>query len=255
MNLPAIAARALPLLDLTSLNDGDTDETVADICRRAVTPAGHVAAICIWGRFVASANAILDQRIGLATVVNFPGGDQDRKTIESDIKTAIANGADEIDLVFPYEQFLAGKRTYARDIVAAARQACAHGVELKVILETGELKTTAAIREASEAAVLSGADFLKTSTGKTKVGATLAAARTMLEVIHDMDPEVGFKASGGVRTVGDAGAYLALADEIMGEGWASPETFRFGASGLLDDLLRTLGHLPPVPGTAAPSAY
>jgi len=251
MNIPAIAARALPLLDLTSLNDSDTEATIDELARKAVTPAGHVAAVCIWQRFVAYANPILDQRLGLATVVNFPSGSEDRKTIESDIKAAIANGADEIDLVFPYQQFLAGKRTYARDIVAAARQSCAHGVLLKVILETGELQTTAAIREASEAAILSGADFLKTSTGKTPVGATLAAARTMLEVIHDMDPEVGFKASGGVRTAGDAGAYLALADEIMGEDWAKPETFRFGASGLLDDLLRTLGHQPAVPGTAS----
>lgn len=250
MSLTETAARALALLDLTSLNDTDTDATIRALCDKAVTPAGPVAAICIHGPFVALANGLLDQRIGLATVVNFPEGTQERKTIEADIKAALVAGADEIDLVFPWQAFLSGKRTFARDIVAAARAVCPTGVILKVILETGELANPTAIREASEAAILSGADFLKTSTGKTPVGATLEAARIMLSVIHDMDPEVGFKASGGVRTGADAAAYLAVADEIMGPTWVTPETFRFGASSLLDDLLRTLGHAAP---TAEPS--
>lgn len=244
MSLTDTAKRAVGLLDLTSLNATDTEETIQALCTKAVTPAGPVAAICIYGPFVALANGLLDQRIGLATVVNFPEGTQDRKTIETDIIAALHAGADEIDLVFPWQAFLSGKRTLARDIVAAARAVCPTGVILKVILETGSLASPTAIREASEAAILSGADFLKTSTGKTAVGATLEAARIMLSVIHDMDPEVGFKASGGVRTVEDAAAYLAVADEIMGPEWATPETFRFGASSLLDDLLKTLGHAP-----------
>lgn len=254
MNLQAIAARAVGLLDLTSLNDTDTERTIRALCAKAVTPAGPVAAICIYPKFVDLANDLIDQRIGLATVVNFPGGDGDRRSIEAEVKAALADGADEIDMVFPYRAFLAGKRTMARDLVAAARSACTPGTVLKVILETGALETPAAIREASEAAIQSGADFLKTSTGKIAKGATLAAAQVMLQVIHEMDPEVGLKVSGGVRTTGDAGAYLALADEIMGPSWVSPDTMRIGASSLLDDLLRTLGHLPGV-STDSPSSY
>jgi hypothetical protein len=124
MSLTETAARALALLDLTSLNDTDTDATIRALCDKAVTPAGPVAAICIYGPFVSLANGLLDQRIGLATVVNFPEGTQERKTIEADIKAALVAGADEIDLVFPWQAFLSGKRTFARDIVAAARAVC-----------------------------------------------------------------------------------------------------------------------------------
>jgi len=111
------------------------------------------------------------------------------------------------------------------------------GKTLKTILETGELKTPALIRAAARIAIGTGADIIKTSTGKTEVSATPEAVRLMLEEIRASGRQVGLKPSGGIRTADDARAYLALADEIMGEGWARPETFRFGASGLLDALL------------------
>jgi len=236
-----LAARILSLLDLTSLNDDDSVATVEALCARAVTPAGPVAAICVMPSLVAAANATLDQRIGLATVINFPAGGEDRTAIIQETRAAVSAGADEIDMVFPYTAFLAGRRTLARDLVAAARSATPQGTILKVILETGRLGTATAIREAAEAAIGSGADFIKTSTGKLQPGATLEAAEIMLQVIHDLDPEVGFKAAGGIRTVAQASDYLALADRIMGPDWATPETFRIGASALLDDALSHLG--------------
>lgn len=251
MSAEDIARRILPLLDLTSLNDGDTEQVIASLCAKALTPVGPVAAICIYPRFIAAASPLLDQRISLATVVNFPAGESDRQTVTHEIRSAVAAGADEIDLVFPYSAFLSGKKTYAREIVSAAREAADKGILLKVILETGRLESAGAIREAAEAAIGSGADFLKTSTGKVQPAATLEAARIMLQVIHDLDDEVGFKAAGGIRTVEEAGAYLALADEILGPDWATQDTFRIGASSLLDDLLARLGHAPKMTSTGA----
>ncbi|MBU2326157.1 MAG: deoxyribose-phosphate aldolase, partial [Alphaproteobacteria bacterium] len=155
-------------------------------------------------------------------------------------EAAIRDGADEIDLVIPYRKFIAGDEAAVSEMVAAVRKACAAPVLLKVILETGELKDKALIRRASEIAIAEGADFIKTSTGKVAVNATLEAADIMLQAIRDSRRKVGFKPAGGISTVADAGHYLRLADTIMGEDWVMPSTFRFGASGLLDDILAVL---------------
>ena len=124
--------------------------------------------------------------------------------------------------------------------MAAVRKACAAPVLLKVILETGELKDKALIRRASELAIAEGADFIKTSTGKVAVNATLEAADIMLQAIRDSRQKVGFKPAGGIGTVEDATLYLRLAETIMAPNWAMPSTFRFGASGILDDVLNVL---------------
>ncbi len=144
---------------------------------------------------------------------------------------AVAAGADEIDLVLPWRAFLAGDAAGAEAMVRAVREACG-GQTLKVILETGEYPDLDRVRAASELAIAAGADFIKTSTGKTAHSASLPAARTMLEVIAANGRPVGLKPSGGIRTLADAADYLELADAIMGPGWATAETFRFGASGL-----------------------
>jgi deoxyribose-phosphate aldolase len=225
-----VVRRALPLIDLTSLNDDDTPEQIAVLCEQA-KDAG-VAAVCIYAPFVRQAKAT---GVRVATVVNFPAGAPDAAAAARDAKAAIADGADEIDVVLPYERYAAGDRDRALEVIRATREATT-GAILKVILETGRIGGPETIHSAAADVLDLGADFVKTSTGKLQPGATLEAARPMLEAIRAAG-HGGFKAAGGVRTAEDAGRYLELADEIMGEGWTSPQTFRFGASGLLADLL------------------
>jgi deoxyribose-phosphate aldolase len=240
-----IARRALALLDLTSLNDADSDATIDALCKRAATPSGAVAAVCIWSRFVAHAKSLLrGTSVKIATVVDFPAGEGNATSLAREIAAALGAGADEIDMVFPYRRFLAGEPGIGRAQVAAARASCGGTVTLKVILESGAFVDQEALLAAAREAIAGGADFLKTSTGKIAAGASPQAAQTLLRAIGDAaaaGKAVGLKVSGGVRTVAQAGAYLALADAAMGARWATPATFRFGASGLLDDILKALG--------------
>ena len=241
------AARALSLLDLTNLKDDCTSDAIDALCAKAVTPFGTTAAICIWPRFVAQARARLgkDHRVRIATVVNFPSGTLDVSDVVAETRQAVADGADEIDLVIPYRALMAGDEAAVTRMVQAVREACPSPVLLKTILETGELKDKTLMRRASELAIAAGADFIKTSTGKVSVNATLEAADIMLQVIRDSRRKVGFKPAGGVSSVADAALYLRLADTIMGEDWVMPSTFRFGASGLLDNILATLSGAAP----------
>jgi deoxyribose-phosphate aldolase len=239
------ARQALSLVDLTRLEANDADSDIEALCRRAGTRFGSVAAICVYPRFIVTARAALDDeglagKVRIAAVANFPGGDDKAGTVLEDIHRALRAGASEIDLVFPWRALRAGDPEPGRNLVAAAREACGDHV-LKVILETGELAEANLIRRAAEIAIESGADFLKTSTGKVPVNATPEAARILLEVIRDSGRDVGCKVSGGIRTSAQAREYLDLAAEIMGPEWIGPEHFRFGASGLLDDLLAALG--------------
>lgn len=233
------ARRAIALVDLTELGDQATDAEVTALCARAVGPYGAVAAVCVWPRHVPiAATALAGSGVRIATVVNFPSGDDAIDDVVELARTAQQHGADEIDLVLPYRALLAGDRARAAAMVAAVRDAveAGDGKTLKVILETGELVDLQVVREAAELAIRNGADFIKTSTGKTPVSATLAATEVMLQAIHRLDPAVGLKPSGGIRSLADADAYLAQADRIMGPEWVSPATFRFGASGLLTAL-------------------
>lgn len=247
-NLREAASRALSLLDLTNLKDDCTDADIRSLCQRARTPNGDVAAICIWPRFVALAAETLGpgSPVAIATVVNFPSGDRPVGEVVAETAKAIADGAGEIDLVLPYRALMAGDEAAASAMVEAVRVACPPPVRLKVILETGELKETALIRRASEIAISGGADFIKTSTGKVPVNATLEAADTMLHAIRDSGRNIGFKAAGGIASVADAALYLDLASTIHGPDWVMPSTFRFGASGLLDSILSvsTGNHAP-----------
>lgn len=232
------AKRALSMLDLTDLTDNCTPDAIDALCRDAFVGDDHAAAICIWPRFVAQARGILgpDSAVKIATVVNFPSGDLAVSDVVVETVEAIADGADEIDLVIPYRALLSGDETSVSAMVEAIREVCAEPVVLKTILETGELVDPALIRRASELAIEARADFIKTSTGKVTVNATPEAAEIMVTAIKDSGKAVGFKAAGGVRTVEDASRYLAQAEGIMGEGWPTPDTFRFGASGLLGDI-------------------
>lgn len=242
------------MLDLTELGDHATVDDVTALCTRAIGPHGKVAAVCVWPRHVAhAARQLAATGVRIATVVNFPSGNDDIDAVVELARAAQLDGADEIDLVLPYRAFLAGDHARGAAMISAVRQAVAagSGKTLKVILETGELVDLAVIRAAAELAIRHGADFIKTSTGKTPVSATLGATQVMLQVIHDLDPAVGMKPSGGIRTLADAAAHLAQADTIMGPAWASPATFRFGASGLLTALEAAIDGDTTVTGKAA----
>jgi deoxyribose-phosphate aldolase len=233
------ARRAITLLDLTELGDEATDDDVTTLCGKAHGPHGSTAAVCVWPRHVAHAVELLwGTNVRVATVVNFPSGEEAVDDVTAMTVQALADGADEIDLVLPYRAFLAGDTTAAATMIDAVRAIVpddSHG--LKVILETGELLEPAAIHAAAQLAVDHGADFIKTSTGKTPRSATLEATAIMLGVIQGAGRPVGLKPSGGIRTVDDATHFITQADDLMGAGWAAPATFRFGASGLLTALI------------------
>ncbi|MBV8047996.1 MAG: deoxyribose-phosphate aldolase [Paludibacterium sp.] len=244
-DLVLAARRALSLMDLTTLNDDDTDAKVVDLCRKASGPAGRVAAVCVFPRFVPIAKKTLrDQgspEVLVATVTNFPHGNPDVATAVEETREAVSFGADEVDVVFPYRALMDGNADLGARLVAACKQACGDKAQLKVIIESGELKDPALIRQASLVAIEAGADFIKTSTGKVPVNATLEAAAIMLQAIKDGGRPCGFKAAGGVKTAAEAAEYLALAERVMGAGWVTPAHFRFGASSLLANLEATLG--------------
>lgn len=239
------AKKALSLMDLTSLNDDDSIDSIHDLCINASTPHGQTAAVCVYPQFIKTAKSVLDenyaQQVKVATVTNFPYGMDNIKQAKKETKLAAKLGADEIDVVFPYRALINGDEKAGAKLVKKCKKICKKDdVQLKVIIESGELKTPELIQRASEIAIENGADFIKTSTGKVAVNATLEAAEIMLNAIKDSGKPVGFKAAGGVKTVADAKAYLQLAEIIMGADWLSTQTFRFGASGLLGNLLATL---------------
>lgn len=234
------AKKLITCLDLTTLSDKDTDYSVADLCRRAQTPFGNTAAVCIYSRFVPTAvQETAGTGIRIATVVNFPDGNSDLKKIAAETEEALKYGADEIDAVFPYRDFLAGNYQACENFLRLITDLCQKKTT-KIILETGELKTTSAIQAAAKMALQADVGFLKTSTGKTKVSATCEAANIMLETLKSSKYKTGFKASGGIRTTMEAKQYLILAELLMGSGWVNAKHFRIGATSLLDDLLKTI---------------
>ncbi|MGO4285010.1 deoxyribose-phosphate aldolase [Bosea sp. TAB14] len=253
MSDDAFARRALALLDLTDLADDATEDGARDLCRRAVSGPVPVAAVCLWPRFVATARLALgDGPVRIATVVNFPEGGTPIAPVIRETEEALEAGADEIDLVLPWQAVLAGHTTAATAMLRNVRMRCGDRL-LKVILETGEYPDLEKVRTAAELAIAWGADFIKTSTGKTARSASIPAARVMLNVIAMAGRPVGLKPSGGIRTLADAKGYLDLADAIMGPDWATPRTFRFGASGLHGALLAAIDGAAA--GEATPGNY
>lgn len=222
------------LLDLTSLNVNDTPASIKNLCEEAVTSRGNVAAVCVYPAFVTIAAMQLKRAIPVAAVANFPHGTDNIEDIIATIKTAIAAGAREIDVVFPYHQYLSGDVVGALQVIRDCKAACGD-VILKVILETGALELPDIIADVSAKVIAAGADFLKTSTGKIVVGATIDAAVVMLQAIKNAGKPVGLKVSGGIRTVAQAENYIALAEDIMGVNWVCPKRFRIGASKILSE--------------------
>ena len=239
--LTEVARQALQCLDLTSLNDADTPADIAALCQRAQTRFGPVAAVCVWPRFVAQARSLLPANIRVAAVANFPAGALDVALALADVKAIRDAGGDEVDVVLPYRALMAGQVQEVAEFLAEVRHA-SRPLTLKVIIESGVLADAGLIRRASQLSLSAGADFIKTSTGKTPVSATPEAAAAMLDEIRRSGlTHAGFKASGGIRSVAQAAGYIEQARAALGEGALNAQRLRFGASGLLDDILAVLG--------------
>ncbi|OHE83608.1 MAG: deoxyribose-phosphate aldolase [Verrucomicrobia bacterium RIFCSPLOWO2_12_FULL_64_8] len=243
---------AVSMLDLTTLEGKDTPGKVESLCRKAVRPHDDpevppVAAVCVYPAMVRHAKRHLaDTEVKVASVATaFPSGQMPLKTRLAEVKAAVADGADEIDMVINRGAFLGGEFARAQDEIAAAVGACGDAA-LKVILETSELETYDHIRAASFLAmrVLRPGDFIKTSTGKTSANATLGNNQVMLESIRDYyldtGKPIGMKPAGGIRTAKQALQFLIAVKETLGDEWLTNERYRFGASSLLNDLLRQI---------------
>ncbi len=251
--LAQAALQALRCLDLTSLNEADTAADIEQLCRRAQSPFGAVAAVCVWPRFVAQARALLPPEIRVAAVANFPDGSLDLARVLAEVQQIAAAGADEVDVVLPYRALQQGQTSACTEFLAEVRHA-SRPLTLKLIIESGELQKPALIVQATRMGLMAGADFIKTSSGKTPVSATPAAARLILQEIAGSGmSSAGFKASGGIRTVAEAQVYLALVEASLGAAAVNPQRLRFGASSLLNDIEAVLsGH---VASSTSPGVY
>ncbi len=244
---------AVAMVDLTTLEGADTPGKVRGLCAKAVRPdpadpaVPSVAAVCVYPDLVGVAKAALAEsglagsRVVVASVATaFPSGRASLAVKLADVADAVAAGADEIDMVIDRGAFLAGRYGQVYDEVRAVKQACG-AAHLKVILETGELATLDNVSRASWLAMLAGADFIKTSTGKVSPASTPPVALVMLAAVRDFEQasgrRVGVKVAGGIRTAKDAIRYLVLVNETAGRAWLTPGLFRIGASSLLNDLL------------------
>src|SRR5271169_4414754 len=240
---------AISMIDLTTLEGQDTPGKVRAMCAKARRPdpadptAPQVAAVCVYPDLAHLAAAGLKGTgIHVAAVATaFPSGRTSLAVKLAETRYAIEAGADEVDMVIDRGAFLAGDYQLVYDEIAAVREVCENQAHLKVILETGELVTLDNVRRASWLAMLAGADFIKTSTGKVTPAATLPVTLVMLEAVRDFRAahgrQVGVKAAGGIRTAKDAVRYLVLVNETVGDDWLDPDWFRLGASSLLNDLL------------------
>jgi deoxyribose-phosphate aldolase len=240
---PATARRIVSLMDLTSLNETDDEAAIVRLSGLAVSRLGTVAALCTWPQFMPVArNALRGTGVRIAAVANFPAGTATVEQAAAETAAAIAGGADEVDVVFPYRALLAGDAAVGLALVQRCRDACGDRALLKVILETGQLGSPDSVRRAAEIALSGGAHFLKTSTGKTLPGATAEAAAVLLDVIarsRDCGTGVGLKVSGGIRRFADARDFLDQYERRFGTGSATPANFRIGASTLIGDLLES----------------
>ena len=222
-------------IDLTSLNSNEIFEDILSLCRMARTPLGDCAAVCVYPQWISHARTALeDSNVRIATVCNFPHGRDSLENTQQSIRQAISLGADEIDVVLPYHLIQNQQYDICRNFLHTVR-ATALDKTLKLIIESGEL-TINQVRIATECAIDSRADFVKTSTGKTPTGATPDAVAQILRCLQH-HPSIGIKLSGGISTFEQATAYLQQITTAMGETWATPNHCRFGASRLLEHIL------------------
>ncbi len=245
---------AASMMDLTTLEGMDTPGKVRHLCQKGLAPmearygCPPVAAVCVYPNFVRTAKKLTaDSGVKVASVATaFPSGQSSLKIKLEEVKFAVREGADEIDMVIDRGAFLAGEYSRVFDEIAAIKEVCG-AAHLKVILETGELKTYDNVRLASEIAMQAGGHFIKTSTGKVSPAATLPVTLVMLEAIRDYyyntGTMIGMKPAGGIRTAKEALQYLVMVKETLGAAWLSPDWFRFGASSLLTDINMQLARM------------
>jgi deoxyribose-phosphate aldolase len=243
---------ALNMIDLTTLEGKDTEGKVKQLCYKAMHPAVDlkdiptVAAVCVYPNFVKVAKKALENStVKVASVATaFPSGNSTLSVKLADTKLAVDDGADEVDMVISRGEFLRGNYNFVFDEIAAIKQACGEA-RLKVILETGELSTLDNVRKASDIAMLAGADFIKTSTGKIQPAATMPVTLVMLQAISDhyvkTGKMIGMKPAGGISTAKSALQYLVMLYETLGSKWMTNQWFRFGASSLANDIILQLG--------------
>ncbi len=239
---------SIRMIDLTTLEGMDTKGKVKTLCAKARRPdpldnsVPSVAAVCVYSDLVSIAKENLTgTNIKVAAVATgFPAGRVSLAAKLQDTNDAVSQGADEIDMVIDRGAFLEGRFFDIYEQILTIKEAC-KSAHLKVILETGELKTYDNVKKASWIAMLAGADFIKTSTGKVQPAATLPVTLVMLQAINEFERAtgkiIGMKPAGGIKTTKDAMKYLVLVKETLGDRWLSPDLFRFGASSLLNDLL------------------
>ncbi|MFZ1411371.1 MAG: deoxyribose-phosphate aldolase [Micropruina sp.] len=238
---------AIRMVDLTTLEGSDTPGKVRALAAKALRPdpsdqtCPSVAAVCVYPDMVAVAKDVVGSTVNVASVATaFPSGRAPLSLKLQDVAFAVAEGADEIDMVIDRGAFLAGHYLQVFEEIVAVREACGPA-HLKVIFETGELQTYDNVRRASWLAMMAGGHFIKTSTGKIQPAATLPVTMILLEAVRDFREatgiQVGVKPAGGIRTSKDAIKYLVMVNEVAGDDWLSPSWFRFGASTLLNDLL------------------
>jgi len=242
---------AISMMDLTTLEGKDSAGKVLAMCNKAMHPLESdpsipsVAAVCVYPNMVPVAKkALKGSSVKVASVATaFPSGLAPLPIKLDEVKRVVEMGADEVDMVINRGDFLAGRYDDVANEIAQVKTACGNA-HLKVILETGELETFDNVRLASFIAMQAGADFIKTSTGKAAVNATLPVTLVMLEAIRDYyyatGKRIGMKPAGGIRTAKQALQYLVLVNETLGDAWLSPDMFRFGASTLLNDVLMQL---------------
>ncbi len=247
----ALAERAIAAIDLTSLTGSESADDIRNLISDADGPGGRVAALCVFPDHVKqTAEGLKGTGVQTATVVNFPTGEDDAEGVARLTANAVASGADEIDVVFPWKAWAAGDQDAAGQVLRATRQA-AEGRQMKVILESGAWDDAAELEAACRLSVSCGADFLKTSTGKIEAGASLEAAAVMMSVAADHNARnpasaCGVKVSGGVSTAETAAEYMALGEALMGVDRMGPVHFRIGTSGLLPRM-RALASGEPAP--------
>jgi len=245
---------AVSMMDLTTLEGADTKGKVSQLCRKARQPMAArfgcppCAAVCVYPNLVAHAVKELGgSGIGVASVATgFPSGQYPLEIRLADVRDAVNSGASEIDMVISRGAFLEGDLARVSDEIAAVKAACG-AVHLKVIFETGELQTYDNVRLVGQIAIEAGADFIKTSTGKVTPAATLPVTLVMVETVRDhflaTGKTIGVKPAGGIRTAKEALQYLVMVKETAGDGWLTPDLFRFGASSLLSDVELQLAKL------------
>lgn len=242
-----LALQALEMLELLALNHDDSEERIISLCKRAQTPVGAVAAVCVAPRFVCLARTTLDRmrarEVRVVAQVNFPWGNDSMELVVQQTRAALFSGADEIDVVYPFRTLLAGNTALVTELLGACKAECGSRASLTVTLEAGELRDPQLIRGACRDAIGAGADFLKSCTDRLVTPVTPQTVRIMLECIAETGGLVGCKIAGGIRTLNDARPLVSLAKGRFSPAWCSPQRVRIAGSVLLDDLLVNLGVL------------